>query len=320
MKIKDKLSSRNFWLSNSLYILVVLFIIVFSIANPKFFVAKNLINILTQSSTLIIVSIGMTLALITKGIDMSVGSIIFVCAATMQVLNKTTGAGIVAMMIVSLVVGLIAGLVNGLIVASLKVYPLLPTLATMYSFRGIGLVICGGGSSTMPLMWAKINSVKLFGIIPLHVLIAIALAALMQVFLKETTIGRHIYAVGDSEETSYKKGINVFRIKLLVYTLSGLMCGIAAIISSAQSMSVPISLGEGQEFNAIIASVLGGASLFGGRGSTMPGVIIGVLILSLISNVLVILGASAYLYTVVYAIVIFVVVLLDSPVLRKKHA
>lgn len=314
----SKLKNRDFWLDNSFYIVAVLFIIIFGITNPQFLMLKNIINVLTQSSTLIIIGIGMTLALITKGIDMSVGSILFVCAATMQVTNKEFGLGIVPMIIISVIVGIIFGFINGLIVASLKVYPLLPTLATMYTFRGIGLMICGGGSSTMPMSWAVVNSIKLFKLIPLHVIIAIALAVLVQIFLNETSVGRHIYAVGDSEKTSNEKGINVFGIKILVYTISGFCCGVAAIISSAQSMSVPISLGQGIEFNAIIAAVLGGASLFGGKGSTAPGIIIGAIIMSLMSNVLVILGASAYLYTVVYALVIFVVVLLDSPVLRKK--
>lgn len=319
MKLERLVKNKEFWLSNVFYIVAILFIIVFSIVNPKFLVWKNIVNILLQSSTLIILSIGMTICLITKGIDMSVGSTLFVCAATMQTLNKVYDIGIVPMMLISILVGIIAGFINGTIVATLKIYPLLPTLATMYAYRGIGLLICGGGSSTMPMMWAKINSVKIFGGIPLHVLVAILLAVLMQIFLSSTATGRHIYAVGDSEKTSKEKGISIFKIKVIAYTLSGLMCGIAAIISSAQSMSVPISLGEGQEFNAIIASVLGGASLFGGRGTTVPGVIIGALILSIISNILVILGASAYLYTVVYALVIFIVILLDSPVLKNTN-
>lgn len=315
--LKKKLTSSTFWFSNLFYILAVIFIIVFGILNPKFLNQKNIANIFAQSSILIILGIGMSLALITKGMDMSVGAILFLCAATIQVLNKKCGIGMAEMILISLAVGTVAGLINGLIVSALNVYPLLPTLATMFIYRGLALIVGGGGSATMPMFWSKIIGIKV-GPVPLHVLIAIGLAILVQLMLKYTKTGRFIFALGDSEKTAIQKGINEKKIKILVYTISGLMCGVAAIIFSAQSMSVPPSAGDGIEFKCVIAATLGGVSMFGGKGTVVPGIIVGALILSVISNVLVLCNASAYIYTVVYALVILFVVLLETLKIRAN--
>ena len=315
--LKKKLTSSTFWFSNLFYILAVIFIFVFGILNPKFLNQKNIANIFAQSSILIILGIGMSLALITKGMDMSVGAILFLCAAIIQVLNKKCGIGMAEMILISLAVGTVAGLINGLIVSALNVYPLLPTLATMFIYRGLALIVGGGGSATMPMFWSKIIGIKV-GPVPLHVLIAIGLALLVQLMLKYTKTGRFIFALGDSEKTAIQKGINEKRIKILVYTISGLMCGVAAIIFSAQSMSVPPSAGDGIEFKCVIAATLGGVSMFGGKGTVVPGIIVGALILSVISNVLVLCNASAYIYTVVYALVILFVVLLETMKIRAN--
>ncbi|MEG1011311.1 MAG: ABC transporter permease [Ruthenibacterium sp.] len=313
--IRSRLKSSVFWFSNLFYIMAVLFILAFGIINPKFLNVANLANIFAQSSVLIILSIGMALALITKGMDMSVGAILFLCATTMQVLNKRLGLGMVEMITISLVVGTLAGLINGIVVSVLKVYPLLPTLATMFMYRGLALLI-GGGSATMPMFWSKIIGVRV-GPLPVHVLLAVGLAVVVQILLSNTKTGRYIYALGDSEKTAAEKGINANRIKILVYTVSGFLCGVAAVIFSAQSMSVPPSAGDGLEFKCVIAATLGGVSMFGGKGTVAPGVMIGSLIMSVISNVLVVSAASAYIYTVVYALVILFVVLLETLKIKK---
>jgi len=306
-----KFLSREFWLKNSIYVAVIIFIIIMSLTNNKFLVPKNIINIFTQSSVLMILSIGMTLTLITKGIDMSVGSVMFLSAAVMQYCGTRLGFSIPAMCLMGILTGTFVGLINGVIAAKLNVYPLLTTLATMYACRGLGLEITGGGAALMPIAWGDLISAKLLGI-PIQVYIAILLAILVQIFLNNTQFGRHIFAVGDSQKAAHEKGINIFAVKTFVYAASGFMCGVASIISSSQVMSAPSNMGSGQEFFAIIASVLGGASLFGGKGTTFPGCLIGALIMATISNSLVLTKASANLYSVVYACVIFAVVLLDT--------
>lgn len=315
-KIISKVKTSEFWYSNSFYIVAIVFVICFGIANPKFVQPANIANIFAQSSVMIIMSIGMGLALITKGMDMTIGSTLFLCAVVAQMSNKYLGFGMLGMMLVSVGVGIIAGLVNGLIVSALNIYPLLPTLAMMFVYRGLALIIGGGGRTIMPMFWSKIIGARV-GLFPVHVFVAIALVIVVQIWLNNTKTGRYIYALGDSEKTCIEKGINVRKIKVLVYTLAGMMCGVAAIVFSAQAMSVPASTGNGMEFKCVIAAVLGGIGMNGGKGSVAPGVIIGSLIMSVISNVLVILSASAYVYTVVYAVVILIVVLIDTLKNRK---
>ncbi|MCL2699833.1 MAG: ABC transporter permease, partial [Defluviitaleaceae bacterium] len=220
------------------------------------------------------------------------------------------------MMAVGLVIGVAAGLLNGFIVSSLNVYPLLPTLATMFAFRGVALVIGRGTGRNMPMFWNRIISAR-WGPLPIHVFVAFGLAIGVQLLLNNTKTGRHIYALGDSEKTSHEKGINARRIKILVYAVSGLMCAVASIIFTAQTMGLPPSSAVGIEFKCVTAAVLGGVSLFGGKGTVAPGVIIGSLLMSIISNVLVIMNASVYMYTIVYAVVILFVVLLETLKIRK---
>ena len=309
-QLKRKIFSKDFLLSNLLYIGIIIFIIILAVIVPKFLTPKNIINIFTQSSVLLLMSTGMALCIITKGIDMSVGGLLFFAAAMIYLFHSMgLPPALAAILGVACVTGL--GAVNGLVAAKFKIYPMLSTLAMMNVVRGIGMMITGAGSAHMPLEWGKIAQLKL-GEIPVHLILSIGIAVVIQIMLTSTQFGRHIYAVGDNQKTAHEKGINIKRVKIFAYTMSGCLCGIAAIISTSQVMSAPASLGLGQDFYCIIAAVLGGCSLFGGRGTIMPGVLIGTLIMSVISNALVLLGAPPNMYSVVYALVIFVVVLLDA--------
>lgn len=300
----------DFWIANSVYAAILVLIIVLSVMYPKFRSTRNIINLFSQSSTLLIVSMGMALCIITKGIDMSVGGIVFLSAAVMQVMGKA-GYSPILMALGGVLAGTAMGALNGIIAATLKLYPLLSTLAIMNAARGLGMLVTGGGAALMPADWGKIAQLKIARI-PVHVFVAIGIAVAIQVFLNKTRFGRHIYAVGDSEKTANEKGLSVKGVKFFVYTASGCLCGIAAIVSSSQVMGAPSTLGTGIDFYAIIAAVLGGCSLFGGKGTVFPGVMVGALIMSVISNALVITGASPNMYPIVYALVIFLVVLLDA--------
>ena len=318
-KIKNALRSKGFWLSNIVYMVVVLAFIVFAFVNPLFISKNNIISLFTQSCTMIIVGIGMSMCMLTRGIDLSVGSIMYISAVGMYTAMDTfEGLPIVVAVIIGVAIGLLIGMINGLLVAVLKVYPLLPTLATMYALRGIGLSIAGASVSQMPMRWITLISANLGGI-PIYVFVAFALAIAAQVFLNKTRLGRHIYATGDNEKMAIEKGVNVFRIKLFVYAMSGMMAAIAATLSSAMTMQASYTLGEGFEFKVITAAVLGGVSLNGGRGTVAPGIIIGAVILTFISNVLVLMRANPYSYDIVYALVIFVVVVLDTIKIRSEE-
>ena len=303
--------TKEFWLSNAVYFVAAVFVVVMSLLSDRFLTQKNIINLFTQSAMLMILSMGMSLAMITKGIDMSIGAVMFLCAVVMQYFARSLGTNMLLTALSGIVVGLIIGAINGAIAAKLRVYPLLTTLGVMYVCRGIGLRVTGGRSVMMPLVWGKLTTFKVLGV-PVQVYVAIAIAVVVQILVKKTSFGRRIFAVGDSEKTAHEKGINIVSVKILVYSVSGFMAALAGIISSSQVMSVPANMGANQEFFAIIASVLGGTSLFGGKGNIFPGCLIGAVIMSSISNSLVLLGAPPSSYSVVYACVIFLVVLMDT--------
>jgi len=314
-KLIRGISSKDFWLSNIVYIALMIFIIVFGVLYPNFVKPQNILNIFTQSCTLILVGIGMTMALITRGIDLSVGATLYFSALIMYMVGGVLDLPVSVMILLGSLIGLVIGMLNGLLVGVLKIFPLLPTLAMQFIIRGLGITIMlnvtHATRSIMPMKWGAIISTKLAGI-PVYLYVTIIVAVVMQLLLSNTQIGRNIYAVGDNAQVAMQKGINIFRTKFFVHSMCGLMAGIAAVVSSGQAMDVSYATGEGFEFKVVTACVLGGVGLKGGKGSVVPGVIVGALLLSVISNVLVILKASVYSYDVAYALVIFVVVLLDT--------
>ena len=312
--LKKSCFDMSFWLSNLAYIVSAVFVVIFGITHPVFLSAKNIISLFTQTSILLLVSCGMSLAMITKGMDRSVGSIMLISAAVMWKMFDL-GMGIVVICLSGIIVGALVGIFNGFLAAYIPIYPLLTTLTTMYIARGIGLSIIGGGPRSMPQEWSFISQTKIFTI-PLHVFISITIAALLQFFLSNTGFGRYIYAVGDNEKTATEKGINVVKVKIVVYMLGGLLCALGSFISTSQVMAATPTIGTYMESHAVIAAVLGGVSLAGGKGNLFPGVVVGSLIMSIISNALVIVGAPANMYNVIYGLVIFIVILLD--VVRTK--
>ena len=318
-KLKNTLTSKSFWLGNIVYIVVALAFVVFSFVNPLFISQGNLLSLVKQSCTMIIVGIGMTMCMLTRGIDLSVGSVMYVSAVGMYLtMDAVPGLPIGIVILVGMAIGIAIGLLNGLLVAVLKVYALLPTLATMYAFRGIGLSIAGASVSQMPMKWTVLVATNWLGI-PVYIFVTLALAIAAQIFLNRTALGRRIYATGDNEKMAREKGINTFGVKLFVYAMSGLMAALAAVLSSAMTMQASFTLGDGFEFKVITAAVLGGVSLNGGRGTALPGVVIGAVILSFISNLLVLMKANPYSYDMVYALVIFAVVVLDTVKIRSEE-
>ena len=308
----NKIKSADFWLSYSIYFVLLIVFIVLSLVNEYFLSWENIANIISSSCTIILVGIGVGMTLLIRGTDLSVGSIVYLAAVVAwKITQSAPETPLIYLLLVSAAVGIIVGIINGLIVASLKIYALLPTLATMYIARGAGLWIAGVSQGAVVSTYSVVINTKFLGL-PYYVYIVFALAAIAQIFLSKTMLGRHIYATGDNEKMAMEKGVKVFGIKVFVFALSGLSAGLAATIFTATSNNVSYAMGQGFEFRVITACVLGGMSLNGGRGTVFPGVIIGALIWRLLYNALVLLKANQYSYDVVCAIAIFAVVLLDT--------
>lgn len=282
---------------------------VFGSWSPKFLAADNLMNILVQSSSIAIVAVGMTFVLLTAGIDLSVGAVMFLAAGVAGKLAMRDLPAPVALAAM-LAVGLGFGLVNATFVARLKMVPFIVTLATFFVGRGLGLWLTQTRAMNLPPGFRQVATARLLGV-PFPVLALAAIVLVGHVVLSRTAFGRQVYAVGNDAEAAAKAGLNTRRILTLVYMISGLCAAIGGIVSLVQLGAVSPTFGREREFDAIAAAVLGGTSLFGGRGSVFPGAVLGAVLIQSVYNGLNIVNANPYAYPLITGGIIFVAVLLD---------
>ncbi|WP_272520371.1 ribose ABC transporter permease [Providencia sp. PROV223] len=303
------------WLmeQKSLIALLVLIAIV-STLSPIFFTVNNLFNILQQTSVNAIMAVGMTLVILTSGIDLSVGSLL---ALTGAVAASMVGAEVNALVAVAgaLALGAAIGACTGVIVAKGKVQAFIATLVMMLLLRGVTRVYTDGS----PINTGFSDNADLFGWfgigrpfgIPTPVWLMIIVFAAAWYMLHHTRLGRYIYALGGNEAATRLSGINVDRIKIVVYALCGLLAALASVIEVARLSSAQPMAGNGYELDAIAAVVLGGTSLAGGKGRIV-GTLIGALILGFLNNGLNLLGISSNYQMIVKAVVILLAVLVDN--------
>jgi ribose transport system permease protein len=282
----------------------------FGLLSPKFLEAQNLVNILIQSSSIAIIAIGMTFVLLTAGIDLSVGSVMFITAvvAGKMVLS---GQPLPLAIAVVLLAGIAYGAVNALLVTRLAIPAFIVTLGTLYLGRGFGLWMTETRAMNLPETLLQIGAARVFGV-PVPILAFLLVLAAAHVVLTETPFGRQIYATGNDREAAEKAGINTARVIFLVYVVSGLCAAIGGLVSVAQLGAVSPTFGNQREFAAVAAAVLGGTSLFGGRGKVFPGTVVGAILIQTVENGLVIINADPYLYPLAMSSIIFLAVLTDS--------
>jgi ribose transport system permease protein len=297
-------------LNSAPLVLFALVCTVFGILSPRFFEPQNLGNILVQSSSTAIVAIGMTFVLLTAGVDLSVGAVMFVAAA---VAGKMAigGAPVAVVLPVMLAVGAAGGAVNALFVTRFRVVPFIVTLATLYLGRGFALWLTGTRAINLPGTFLDLGAARVAGV-PLPIVFLAVVAALAHLTLSRTPFGRQVYAIGQNREAARKAGIPTGRILVWVYIVSGACAGAGAIVSLSQLGAVSPTFGLQKEFSAIAAAVLGGTSLFGGRGRVLPGTLLGAVLIQTVENGLVILNANPYAYPLFTAAIIFFAVLIDS--------
>lgn len=287
----------------------------FSLISPRFPTGNNFLNILVQCSSTAIVATGMTFVLLTAGIDLSAGSVMFVAAALAGKLGLG-GQPLWLVAAVILLTGAAYGAFNALCITKLRIAPFIVTLATLYFGRGLGLWLTETRAMNLPESFLHIGSARIAGV-PFPVLMLAAVVITSHIILTRTSFGRQVYAAGNDADAARKAGIGVGRIKFVVYVISGFCAALGGLVSIAQLGAVSPSFGNQREFAAVAAAVLGGASLFGGRGAVLPGTLLGAILIQTIENGLVIANADPYLYPLVMSSIIFAAVLLDS--LRNKH-
>ena len=303
----------------SIIALLVLIAIVSGI-NPDFFSVDNILNILRQTSVNAVIAVGMTFVILIAGIDLSVGSVL---ALTGAIAASMVGAElpIVLVIVATLLLGTLLGGVSGIIVAKGKVQAFIATLVTMTLLRGVTMVYTDGrpistGFSDAADRFAYLGTGYLFGI-PVPIWLMVIVFAVAWYILKHTQIGRYIYALGGNEAATQLSGINVTKVKIFVFAVSGFLSALAGLIVTARLSSAQPTAGVSYELDAIAAVVVGGTSLMGGKGRVM-GTLIGALIIGFLNNALNLLDISSYYQMIAKALVILVAVLSDNYLGSKK--
>lgn len=299
----------NRLLNHASLLLLALAVLVFGLMEPRFWSWQSLTNLLTQSSSAIVAATGMTFVLLTAGVDLSLGAVMFLCAAVAGKL-ALSGQPMVLCAAAMLGCGALCGAVNAAAVVWLRVMPFIVTLASLYLDRGLALNITETRAMNLPEVFLTLGRPAA----------AISLAAvvvlLSELTLRHTVYGRHLYAVGAGRRIAEYAGLPARRLTFSVYVVCGLCAALAALLTLGQLGAVSPKFGENREFTAIAAAVLGGTSLFGGRGGVFPGAVFGALLMQCIESGLVMVNANPYLYPMIMAAVIFAAVLLD--VRRRK--
>ncbi|MDR5886768.1 ribose ABC transporter permease [Halomonas janggokensis] len=297
------------WRRTPVFYPLIGFIVVFlamGLINDNFLSGSNLANLVRQSSIIAIIAVGMSLAILTGGIDLSVGPVMAL-SGTLMAGMMVAGLPPSLAIVLGLLVGAAFGAFNGVFVAFAGMPPIIVTLATMGIARGLGLIYTGGYPiSGLPEGFAFFGRGSVAGI-ETPILIMIAVYAVGYVLLSHTSTGRYLYAIGGNEEATRLSGIRVSRYKLLVYTLSGTTAAIAGLILTSRLMSGQPNAGVGFELDAIAAVVLGGAAITGGRGMIL-GTLVGAMLLGVLNNGLNLMGVSPYLQTVIKGLIILLAI------------
>ena len=299
-----------FLLDHAVIVFFVAVMALFGVISPGFISLTNLQNLLVQASPTAILAAGMTGVLLVAGVDLSVGAVMFVTAAVAGKLIIAGAPTPVALVIIALM-GLLAGLMNGLIVTRLGVTAFIATLGTLSIGRGAGLWITQTRAMNLPEVFLQIGSSRVAGI-PIPLLVCGIVLGGMHLLLARTVFGRQLYAAGHSPAKAVKAGISIKPLVTWAYVICGCCAAIGGILALAQLGAVSPKFGLNREFAAIAAAVLGGTSLFGGRGAILPGSLLGAVLIQAVENGLVTLNADPYLYPLVTSAVIFLTVLLDT--------
>jgi len=300
----------DLWNNYYIVVIFVVMVIISAFVSDNFFSWVNISNVLKQSAVPGIVSLGMLLVILTAGIDLSVGSLVALTGVLAVGMQRQMPLPLA--LLVAIVAGLAAGGFNGVLIAKRNVPPFVATLGMLVIARGLTFVYTDGG----PIQVTYKEAYSVFGRgsigpIPNIVIIWAILAIATAVMLRRTTFGRTVMSLGSNKRAVYLSGINVEWHLIAVYVLSGLMCAIAGILlTSRLTIGTPL-MGQLMELDAIAAVVIGGASLAGGRG-TVWGTIIGVLILGLISNMLNLMGVSAFYQDIIRGSIILLAVLFKA--------
>lgn len=279
----------------SMPILLVILLVVFSVLSNRFFTPTNLTNILVQNAHAAVCACGIMMIMVSGGCDLSIGYQMSVSAVLVAKLLSQGTVSVPVAIILAIGMCMVLGAFNGVMGMVLKSHTMIVTLATMSIFQGISYLVSGSRTyHGLPQSYMYLGQGRLFGVIPVNVIIMLVIVVIVSLIMGKTSVGRKIYAAGDNPEAARLAGLNVKKIKILVFTFAGLLVGIAAILMSARAGSADSGTsGPGIEFDGITAGVLAGVALKGGEGVLWK-VIVAVYVLGVLSNGMQLIGLGTY--------------------------
>ena len=278
---------------------------------PKFLSTGNLAGVARQTAVITIIAMGMTVVMVSGGIDLSVGSMMAL-AGVAGAFALTSGAPVLAGIAAALAAGAACGLANGVAIAALRIPPFIATLGAMGVYRGVALLATDGKAVVgLPSSFGYLAEGNLLGLVPVPLLIVVAVALLTHFLLSSTRAGRYCYAIGSNVEAARYAGVRVSRYQIMFYVFLGALAGLAGALESARLVTGQPTAGEGYELRVIAAVVIGGGSLGGGQGGVV-GTVIGALIMGVLSNGANLLGISSFTQQIVIGTVIVLAVTFDE--------
>lgn len=302
---------------NGAFLILLIAVIAFAILTKgKNVSLSNIVNILTQVSSVGIMAVGMTMVIIDRGIDLSVGGVACLSVVVGAVGMVKLGIPWYICIVFMILTGLLVGFINGILIAKLSMQPFICTMAMLKTTQGIAYYIMQGKTLFgLPPQWAFFGQSKFLGL-PICVWMLLVMGLIAFFVLKYSRFGRELYAMGGNPQAAWMVGINVHRNRIIAYMISSLCATFAGLIISSRIMCAQTSIGDGSELDAIASAVIGGVSMAGGEGGVI-GAIIGSIIISVINNGLNLMAVSPYLQTVIKGLVIFFAVIFD--ILRRKN-
>ena len=300
-----------------LFLLLLVVVAVFANLNPNFLSPRNLFNQGRLMSEVGLVALPMTFIIITAGIDLSVGSILGLCAILLGVFWSTLGIPLALAVVLALIIGVLAGLMNGLFIVRVGVPPLIMTLATLALYRGLAQGISQARSVTgYPEWFTSFAQANLLGL-PVQLWLFIVFVILSSILLRFTTLGRSLYAIGNNPVGARFSGLPVGRTLLLSYGYAGLMSALAGVIFVSRVTTTRSDMGSGLELDAIAAVVLGGTSIFGGKG-TILGTVLGLVLIQLLKNGLALSGVTGDATIIVIGSILIFAILINNSIQGLK--
>ena len=293
-------------------LLFVIFAIIacVTVINPKFITIKNIVTILGQISVIGVLTMAMSMLLISGGIDLSLGNIMALSSVVMAAL-LAKGQNIFIVIFGGIIIGLVCGLLNGFIIAKSKCIPLIITLGTSQIFYGLSLTISKGRIMSFSGVFDVLSKTKFFGVFPAMLIVLILMIILAYILMNKTIVGKRLMAIGGNEKNAYLCGIEIDKYKILIYSLSGIFCSVAAIVFSARIDSVTANAGLCHETSALTAAIIGGVTFEGGKGS-IAGAFLGCILMGVISNAMNILQVETYIQTIITGIIIAAAVVFSN--------